>query len=175
MEVMALTLLSADVNIEGPPLPAEFWKPARSFADGLAQFRSEVLSLPASRREDLILGRTLKDIFPTVAEILIQNGVELSEFEELGRAGWEAFVERMPTRQVEMQLLRQWVANPGLEATPSTLNDWTYLGLASAYADIVVTEKLFADLVSRGRFRTNARVITKLEDLSGLLAELHAG
>ena len=80
-------------------------------------------------------------------------------------------MDEMPLSRVNMHLVRQWAKNPSLPSTESTLNDWGYLGAAVQYADIVVTEKLFADIVHREGFRPRARIITDLEELPAVLLD----
>jgi hypothetical protein len=70
-----------------------------------------------------------------------------------------------------MHLKRQWAKNAALKPNDrnSTLSDWTFLSVAVSYCDIVVTEKLMANLYSRG-FSTRAIVITQLSQLPELVA-----
>ena len=63
----------------------------------------------------------------------------------------------------------QWAKNTYLRPRDSDLVDWSFLGVAVSYGDIVVTENQMADLFSRG-FDTRATVISQLGQLPELLA-----
>ena len=84
----------------------------------------------------------------------------------LGELRWWAFLDDMPWQRADMHLKRQWAKNANLKPNNrnSSLSDWTFLSVAVSYCDIVVTEKLMADLYSRG-FNTRATVITQLSQL----------
>jgi hypothetical protein len=77
----------------------------------------------------------------------------------------------MPWQRADMHLKRQWAKNANLRPNDrsSHLSDWAFLSVAVSYCDIVVTEKLMADLYSRG-FDTRAKVITQLSQLPALVA-----
>ncbi|MCA9830251.1 MAG: hypothetical protein KC495_07265 [Dehalococcoidia bacterium] len=141
------------------------------FADGLVDFRQRYQQTPAAQRDDLIYARTLMDLQEPIGETVLQNGLSADDV-TLEEGRWKGLVDSMPTRRVQVQLHRQWVRNPNLTATHSTLNDWHYLGVAACYADLLVTEKLFADLVSRDGFRVRAEIVTNLRDLPAALAQL---
>ena len=83
-------------------------------------------------------------------------------------------LEEMPTCRVDVHLHRQWAKNKTLRAGPGHLNDWGYVGEAAMYCDVVVTEKFLADMLTRDRFQTRARVITDLADLPRVVLELAA-
>lgn len=53
-----------------------------------------------------------------------------------------------------LELLKmQWAKNASLQPRDSDLVDWSLLGVAVSYCDIVVTENQMADLFSRGSTR----------------------
>jgi hypothetical protein len=48
-----------------------------------------------------------------------------------------------------MHLRTQWAKNASLKPKLSDLNDWTYLGIAVCYCDLVVTENQMNNLFQR--------------------------
>lgn len=55
----------------------------------------------------------------------------------------------MPSRRADMHIRTQWAKNANLNPKVSDLNDWTYLGIAVCYCDLVVTENQMNDLLRR--------------------------
>ena len=107
----------------------------------------------------------VNDILAPMNDALERHGILWPEFAVLGETNWRIFIDNLPTCRVDMHLRRQWAKNKQLKPKPSELNDWAFLGAAVAYCDVVVTEKLFADLVNRGHLEKRAHVITDLKQL----------
>jgi hypothetical protein len=72
------------------------------------------------------------------------------------------FMASVPTRKLDIHLHRQVLKNPQYNAKKGDLEDWAGLGTAVCYADVVVCENHFADMVRRDGFMTPARVETDL-------------
>jgi hypothetical protein len=125
---------------------------------------------PAELRREIYY-TNLTDIVSPLQEALAQHEISIDEFMGLGELRWWAFLEDMPWQRADMHLKRQWAKNANLRPNDrsSHLSDWAFLSVAVSYCDIVVTEKLMADLYSRG-FDTRAKVITQLSQLPALVA-----
>ncbi len=150
--------------------PARDLTPDRRFKTALEEWRGVESRYPPDELERRIYAITLTDIRDVLWEALAQHKILIEEFALLGEPRWRAFLDDMPSRRADMHLRRQWAKNACLKPkdSGSDLNDWSYLGVAVAYCDIVVTEKQMANLLSRS-FDTRATVVPQLGRLPKLL------
>jgi len=79
-------------------------------------------------------------------------------------------INDMPTRYLDLHLHRQVLRNPNYASKITDLEDWSGVGVASCYCDVVVCEKHMADMLKRDRFVTKARIETDLEKTFVLLS-----
>ncbi len=153
--------------------------PQHELADVEADFNANLqqvidwLRLLAPGQLDLGLHlMAMTDIVVPLGETLALHGVATHEFLFVGEAQVWRFIDDLPTQRVAMHVLRQWVRNAELRPKRNDLYDWMALVPAAVYCDVVVTEKLFADLVNRPAVQSRAQIITNLDDLPPLLTQL---
>ncbi len=115
-------------------------------------------------RDRSLYKRCILDIKGIVDERLAAHGISGEEFVGLQERIFE-LVDMMPSRRIDMHLLREFARNRQLPRRKSDLNDFGYLGIAAGYCDVVVAEKQFTDLINRGDLKKKAVVISKLQDL----------
>ena len=151
-----------------PALPPSDLRPDRRFQASLAEWRGAAQRYPPTELKRRIYAVTFADMKDVFGEVLRKHDVPVSDFLSLGEAGWCELLDCMPSRRVDMHLRYQWAKNPQLKPRVSDLNDWTSLGIAASYCDVVVTEKQTADLMNRG-LSTRATVVASLGDLPPLL------
>ena len=142
------------------------------FATNLIEVRSWLEKLPPEALDDGVYLMSLTDILKALREALERHNISLSAQDSLNWPDLRALIDDLPTQRVAAHLLREWARNKSLRVKPNDLFDWMSLIPATAYCDVVVTEKLFADLVNRGSLKKQAIVITSLEALPVVLAEL---
>ena len=82
----------------------------------------------------------------------------------------KSVINDMPTRHLDLHLHKQVLRNPNYAAKITDLEDWTGVGVASCYCDVVVCEKHMADMLRRDGFKTKARIETDLERIFVLLS-----
>jgi len=152
-----------------PPPPRLEKIPQDEFVDILNQLPKELNALPDNEvvHDYYLCCRCLGDIWEVLEERLSFHGISMHEFMALQERLYE-FVQLVPSRRIDMHMMRQYGKNPQLPRKQSDLNDFGYLGYAAAYCDVVVAEKQFADLVNRGTLEKKAIVISKLRDLPGV-------
>ena len=98
------------------------------------------------------------------------HGIEKEEILMLIKDPVNDFIMQMPTRKIDFHLSWQWAKNPYLKPKLSDLNDWTFLGMAVEYCDVVVAEKQFVDLITRDGFKHKATVVSDLIKLPEVLS-----
>jgi hypothetical protein len=114
----------------------------------------------------------LLDIIDPLNDALRLAKVTFEEFEALGESGWIEFIHDLPSRDVHLELLQLRHRNPQKAWDANDLTDVSALAIAVPYCDVVVTERLWADLVKRARLdkKYNTVVLANLNDLVDLLA-----
>jgi hypothetical protein len=161
-----------------PPFgPRESWEQApryegkepELFHEGLKDWATRAPALEVDLRERLMHANALVDRLEALKAALRQHGIRPDELEALGPATLTAMVESMPSSRVIVHLYRQLSRNPKLRIKPNDLTDWAYVGAAAATCDVVVTEKLLADLLGRDGLSPRAVVLTDLHGLPGTL------
>ncbi|MBI4236742.1 MAG: hypothetical protein HY688_05265 [Chloroflexi bacterium] len=165
-DLAQVSLLSGVNLFTGESIRTEgYSEPRKYHQDSLDSWGAKLAPLDPEARERRTYGSVMDDIWKPLMAALECHGLTEAEFEALGEKNWRHFIDLLPSQRAQIQLLRQWGRNPQLRAKSTDLSDWGTLGPAVMYCDIVVTEKLFADLIQRDEFKTRARVITKLTDL----------
>ncbi|GAB1111718.1 MAG: hypothetical protein SwBeaMacB_23590 [Shewanella algae] len=107
---------------------------------------------------------TLKDIYAPLLEVILSIGLHPDQISQLDEEKLRKIIDHMPTRKIDMHLRRQWAKNGDLKPKQSDLNDWAHLGSAICYADLVITEKQMANLLSRYK-PYKMKVTSRLADL----------
>lgn len=113
----------------------------------------------------------LVDIIEPLRSALTRAGISWDEFAALGEDGWIEFIADLPTRDVDAELLRLRHQNPQKRWDKNDLADITALAVAVVYCDVVVTERLWVDLLRRASLdRKYATVVlADLRDLAPIL------
>jgi len=163
-------MLSGTSRFTGEEAPrADLSAPELAFKQHLDQLASRLQPLDAETRERVLHATALVDIVQPLNEALVRHSISWIDFLALGEDGVSDFVEDLPTKRLDIGLQREWAKNSGLRAKRSELIDWGQVGPMVMYCDVVVTEKLFADLVKRTRIEHRAAVLTNLRHLPSAL------
>ncbi len=141
------------------------------FQDAMNTLSERLEELDTETRERALYAIALNGIREPLGEALLRHGVSWEELFALGREGLIEFVDDLPSQRADVHLHRYWIKNRALRATRTLLIDWGQMGPMVMYCDVVVTEKLFADLINRGHLRKHATVITDLTQLPKVLVE----
>lgn len=147
----------------------------QGFQQQVQAWISDMAPLNNQQRLSRAYGSIMNDIWQFLVPALDWHAITMAEFEALGKMGWRRFIDMLPSRCVEKQMLLQYSKNPQSRTKHSDLNDWGALGVAVTYCDIVVTENHYSDLIGREKFKTNATVITDLRDLLPAMCSLPKG
>lgn len=116
-------------------------------------------------QERVLYATALGDIMEPIEQLLATNRISLAEFAALDIEGYERFLGRQPSRRVLIHLYRQIARAAQVPLRDTDLNDWIYVAVASMYCDVVVTERMLADLLTRPGLEPRASVISNLADL----------
>ncbi len=134
----------------------------RSHLDFLHQKKSQ---LDKSKWENWLYAMAIMDIRNPLAMVMKSNNLDKNTFESFSVDQFNKFVDAMPSRNLDLHLHRQVLKNPNYKPKISDLEDWSGLGIAACYCDIVVCEKHFASMLKRDKFKANARVVTNLYEI----------
>ena len=134
----------------------------RSHLDSLHQTK---LQLDKRKWENWLYALAITDIRNPLAMVMKSNKIDKDAFENFNVDQVNKFVDAMPSRYLDVHLHRQVLKNPNYNPKISDLEDWSGLGIAACYCDIVVCEKHFASMLKRDKFKTNARVVTNLYEV----------
>lgn len=118
--------------------------------------------LEKGKLDNWLHAMALMDVREPLADVLRLHGIELRAFEGLTESDYKKILAAMPTRRLDMHLHRQVLKNQEYKAKPSDLEDWSGVGVASCYCDVVICEKHFADMLRRDKYVSRARVETDL-------------
>lgn len=161
----------SDYSTEGHAKAAEW---AASF-EALAQ---EIRKNPAAKRyrRDVSRMRLIGDIQQDLAASAARVGMTPEEFHEWLDKDAEDGIAKLPALARIRELFDLRLANADDKWEKNDLNDVLYLASAAAYADIVVGEKKFTNLLARcTNVPAGARLYRRLEDalphIESLLSE----
>lgn len=121
----------------------------RRFKADLTEWRGFGAKMSTAELRRKVCAITLADIKEPLFDILAELGITMEQFAALGEPVWCELLDLMPSRRANMHLWTQWAKNASLNPKLSDLNDWTYLGIAVCYCDLVVTEKQMNNLFHR--------------------------
>jgi hypothetical protein len=142
------------------------------FRKHLETLNSRVTNLPPEKWEDALHAIVLSDIIKPVYKVLALHNLSWSEhLEPLGKEGLTDLIEELPSRRVELHMLRQILKNPQLKPRDNDLEDWSGLGPATAHCDFVVCERHFSDLLHRDGYNPEAQVVTDVRKLPEILKD----
>ena len=121
----------------------------RKFQEHLTAWRGCADRMSASDLRRKVYATTFVDIQDPLYATLTELGVTMEQFALLGEGDLCELLDLMPSRRADMHIRTQWAKNANLNPRVSDLNDWTYLGIAVCYCDLVVTENQMNDLLRR--------------------------
>ncbi|MBA1149495.1 hypothetical protein H0Z60_20825 [Ectothiorhodospiraceae bacterium WFHF3C12] len=148
-----------------PPIQGARSKQQEYFANHLRRLNERKHELEKERWDDWLYALSMADITEPLYEVMSANKIPHADIETWGKEGIKYFLDSIPTRRLDIHLHRQVLKNSQYKPKPTDLEDWAGLGPAMCYADVVVCEKHFADLVSRDRFSAKARIETSIYDI----------
>lgn len=153
------------LGMEPPMFPRS---PGRqAFREFLSTLPARKTELPKNQWDDLLHAIVLADIIDPITECFIENSLPADTMSQLGKDNLTAIVEDMPSRRVDLHLLREVFRNDRYKPRETDLEDWAGVGTASCYCDVVVCEKHMADMLQRNHFASRARIVTRLRDVFG--------
>ena len=137
------------------------------FVNILHELPKEVARVPdaAIIRDAYFCGRCLGDLRSAIDAQLAFHDISRAEFKAIGPLQLMNFVHHMPSRRIELHFMFHTSKDTNLKRERSDLNDWAYLGMASAYCDVVVAEKQFSNIINRGTLEKKKVVISSLDEL----------
>jgi hypothetical protein len=138
-------------------------KHQNNFKNHLTSLHPTKKDLPKEKWENWLYAILTADIAKPLHEVVLQYDIPENIFERLGEQGMKSVIDDMPTRHLDLHLHKQVLRNPNYAAKITDLEDWTGVGVATCYCDVVVCEKHMADMLRRDGFKTKARVETDLE------------
>lgn len=142
-----------------------------NFNNHLSSLNTRKHELPKSLWENWLYAIAMKDITQPLYDVMCKHRIPNSMLGDWGEREFKEFLNRIPTRKLDIHLHRQVLKNPQYKSKLSDLEDWAGLGIAMCYCDLVICENHFADLVSRDSFKTKARVATSIYELFGTLGK----
>ena len=173
-ELIEQTLLSRQsLSSDSPPPKADLDDVEEFFSRNLVEVLDWLASLEKRSFDEGLYLMSMTDIADALGKSLARHGIAVRELiPHLTTEGLKEFINDLPTQRIATQVLRQWARNRTLRPKRNDLYDFMALIPAIAYCDIVVTEKLFADLVNREGFQKHAEVTTSLRELPTVLERL---
>ncbi|MCY3016313.1 MAG: hypothetical protein NT171_16695 [Planctomycetota bacterium] len=154
---------SAALGIDPPMFPQT---PGReAFRKFLADLAVRKKDLPKHQWDDWLHAIVLMDIIDPITKLFSENKLPADTLSRIGKDGLSAIVEDMPSRRLDLHLLREVLRNESYKPKETDLEDWVGVGTASCYCDVVVCEKHMADMLRRNHFLSRSRVVTHLRDV----------
>jgi hypothetical protein len=142
----------------------------RTFKKHIDDLAATLSNLTPQKQDDALYAISIADARGPITDVLARHGLDWNWCSRLGVSGLKELVDDLPSRRVDLHLHRQVLRNPQLRGKITDLEDWAGLGPAVAYADMVVCERHFADLVKRDGFQAQAYVTTDLGQLAEVLS-----
>ncbi len=136
-----------------------------NFKNHLEKLQRTKTELKKSKWNDWLHALSLADILNPFNDILIKNNLDPMSYTSVIGANGYNIVSKMPTRVLDIHLHHQVLKNSQYSPKVSDLEDWTGLGVASCYCDVVVCEKHFANLINRDGYSPHARIETDLKNV----------
>ncbi|MFX1587995.1 MAG: hypothetical protein ACFFC1_07560 [Promethearchaeota archaeon] len=161
----ALLMGDEQLKIE-PILSKNLNKNRLSFLNHLNDFhnKNKMLSDANVNIDNFLNAITMCDIIEPLNRILIKHNLNYDHITKILHDANNLIVNSMPTRCLDIHLHKQVLKNNEYKAKISDLEDWSGLGVASCYCDVVICEKHFADLLKRDNYSSKARIETDLCD-----------
>lgn len=164
-EELDRAMLCGDEDVSIPPIYQSDSTYGNAFCRHLADIKEKKNQIEKSKWDDWLYATVMKDILDPFNEVIESHRIPKSSVAQWSREGYKRFIDRLPTRRLDLHLHRQVLKNPQYNRKRTDLEDWAGLGLATCYCDVVVCEKHFADMVARRGYEANAKVVTGLEEV----------
>ena len=154
---------NAALGMEPPMFPQTSGRQA--FRDFLSRLHVRKAELPRRQWDDWLHAIVLADIIDPITQCFIDNKLPADTISRLGKEGMTELIQNMPSRRVDLHLLREVLRNEKYKPKDTDLEDWVGVGTASCYCDVVVCEKHMADMLRRSHFTSRARIVTDLGEV----------
>lgn len=164
-------MLTGNKELDIDPVQFSSQKHRENFSNHLISLNTQKHELPKSLWENWLYAIAMKDIAQPLYEVMCKHSIPNSMLSDWGENEFKEFLNRIPTRKLDIHLHRQVLKNPQYKSKLSDLEDWAGLGIAMCYCDLVICENHFADLVSRDNNKTKARVTTSIYELFPILGQ----
>lgn len=166
-ELFEKSLLTGNATLNIPPIksPQHQHEQRSNFLSHLKSIHETKKLLEKRKWENWLYAIAITDILKPLAEVCQSHGISKEAFEGLSEDQYKKFVDAMPTRRLDVHLHRQVLKNPKYSPKISDLEDWSGIGVASCYCDVVVCEKHFADMLGREKYSSHARIETNLNNV----------
>ena len=158
-------MLKGHEGLDIEPISHFSKKYRENFHSHLKTIHQKKAQLDKSKWENWLYAMVINDIIEPLSMVMKSNNLDKDTFEEFSVEQFNRFVDVMPSRHLDLHLHRQVLKNPNYKPKISDLEDWSGLGVAACYCDIVVCEKHFASMLKRDKFKTKARVVTNLYEI----------
>ncbi len=158
-------MLTGIKELDIEPIQYSSQKHRENFSNHLSSLNTRKHELPKSLWENWLYAIAMKDIAHPLYEVMCKHSIPNSMLSNWSEYEFKEFLNRIPTRKLDIHLHRQVLKNPQYKSKLSDLEDWAGLGIAMCYCDLVICENHFADLVLRDNYKTNARVTTSINEL----------
>jgi hypothetical protein len=155
------------LNMEPPFFQSRKYQ--ENFKSHLVSLHTRKKELEKEKWENWLYAILTVDIAKPLHEVSLQFSLPEDLFDRLGEQGMKSVINDMPTRHLDLHLHKQILRNPNYAAKITDLEDWTGVGVASCYCDVVVCEKHMADMLRRDGFKTKGRIETDLEKIFVIL------
>jgi hypothetical protein len=164
-------MLTGNKELDIDPVQFSSQKHREKFSNHLSSLNTQKHELPKSLWENWLYAIAMEDIAQPLYEVMCKHSIPNSMLSDWGENEFKEFLNRIPTRKLDIHLHRQVLKNPHYKSKLSDLEDWAGLGIAMCYCDLVICENHFADLVSRDNNKTKARVTTSIYELFPMLGQ----
>lgn len=158
-------MLKGHDGLDIEPISNFSTKYRENFRSHLESLHQKKAQLDSGKLENWLYAMAINDIINPLATVLKSNNIKKDKFESFSIEQFKKFVDAMPSRHLDIHLHRQVLKNSNYKSKISDLEDWSGLGVAACYCDILVCEKHFSSMLKRDGFITNARVVTNLYDI----------
>jgi hypothetical protein len=133
-----------------------------NFMDSQKQIQTNSDEFDKHEMENYLYALCMRDITSPLKKILKLHKLDDLNFRDWNDYELKSFVDNIPYLRVQKHLFGQLIKNRSQIPKPSDLEDWSGLGTAVNYCNLVVCEKHFANTIVRDGFETFARVETGL-------------
>jgi len=136
-----------------------------SFKNFLKDLHEKKSKLRPSQWHAWLVGLAIVDVMEPLYFVFMKNGLSSEQTKDFKKKDWEFIVMNMPSRRVDHHLMKQVLKNRQYKPKSGDVFDWSALGIASQYCDVVICEKHMADWLHRDNLKIKARIETSLKSI----------